>query len=369
MEKMRNKNKGIFIASIFAIAIITSMAVGNVAAQPAVEVQVAMLLDGSGSISHANWGTIKEGVASAVENPQCLPDDGTVELTVIQFGYSSGTGAKVEVGPVVITSANAGTVANQIRAMPKGDWGTPMAAAFNLAATTLSGSPNFDPSIKQAINLATDGVPRSKPNTEAARNSAITTLAMTTTQDEIDAEGIGITTSNRNWLRDKIVYPQPGYIAPPFKGPGWVRVVADADEFAATVCEKFEQIIPPPSLCPDDYRWGDYEWDPSPDTFVGRQEVHFVNNGQGDAFDVTATVTCVPINVVASEPDVTLGDIPAGGGAWSSDTFELRVDMTNPQDPNKGICWQVEYDDAAGVHHVIENVAKYCGERCSAICP
>ena len=39
--------------------------------------------------------------------------------------------------------------------------------------------------------------------------------------------------------------------------------------------------------------------------------------------------------------------------------------MTNPQDPNKGICWRVEYDDAAGVHHPIENVAKYCGSRIS----
>jgi hypothetical protein len=218
------------------------MPVGNVAAQPAVKVQVAMILDGSGSISTSEWDVIKEGVASAVENSSCLPDDGTVELTVVQFGYASG--AKVEVGPVIITSANAGTVASQIRAMPKGDWGTPMAAAFTLAANTLSASPNFDPSIKQAINLATDGVPDSKANTETARNNAIATLQMTPTQDEIDAEGIGISNTNRDWLRDRIVYPQPGYIAPPFAGPGWVRVVADANEFAATVCEKFEQIVP-----------------------------------------------------------------------------------------------------------------------------
>jgi hypothetical protein len=124
-----------------------------------------------------------------------------------------------------------------------------------------------------------------------------------------------------------------------------------------------------PTLCPDEYRWGSYNWDPFPATFVGRQEVRFVNSGTGDAYNVIATVTCTPINVVASDPGVTLGDIPAGGSAWSSDTFELRVDMTNPQDPNKGICYRVEYDDAAGVHHTIEDVAKFCGEDCSDICP
>ena len=362
---MENKNRGIFIAAIFAIAIITSMAVGNVAAQPAVTTQVAMILDGSGSIGSSDWGIIREGVASAVENPQCLPDDGTVELTVIQFGSN----AVLEVGPVVITSANVGSVANQIRNMPYRGGMTHMTAAFNLAATTLSGSPNFDPSIKQALNIATDGSPNSKHNTVIARNNAIATLQMTPAQDEIDAEGIDIYASNRDWLKNNIVYPQPGYIAPPFAGPGWVRVVANANEFAATVCEKFEAIIPPASLCPDDYRWGDYNWDPLPDVFVGRQEVLFKNIGTGDAYAVTATVTCTPVNVVASEPDVTLGDIPAGSSAWSSDTFELRTDMTNLQDPNKGICWRVEYDNAAGVHLVIYDVAKFCGERCSDICP
>ena len=125
---------------------------------------------------------------------------------------------------------------------------------------------------------------------------------------------------------------------------------------------KLQEVIEQPKLCPDEYRWGDYNWDPFPDTFVGRQEVHFVNSGTGDAYNVIARVTCVPINVVATDPDVTLDDIPAGGSAWSTDTFELRVDMTNPQDPNKGIVWRVEYDDSVGNHHVITNVPKFCGE-------
>jgi hypothetical protein len=127
-------------------------------------------------------------------------------------------------------------------------------------------------------------------------------------------------------------------------------------------------------LCPDEYRWSSstlppYAWDPFPTTFNSWNEVYFVNNGAGDIFNVTATISCVPINVTVIDGTVTLGDIPAGSGVWSSDDFALSLDMTNPQDPNKGMCWTVEFDDAAGHHHVVENVAKFCGENCADICP
>ncbi len=122
------------------------------------------------------------------------------------------------------------------------------------------------------------------------------------------------------------------------------------------------QVLPgAASICPDEYRWGSYNWDPFPIIFVGRQEVHFVNHGPEDICNVMAYVVCAPLNVTVTDDSVTLGDIPAGCSAWSSDTFELRVDMTNPQDPDETIVWQVEYDDAAGNHHVIQGVPAFCG--------
>jgi len=234
------------------------------AVEDVVEVQLAMILDGSGSISSSDWTVIVNGLADAVGNSSCVPQDGSVELTVVQFG---GDGlhnwAKPEVGPVVITSANAATVASQIRAIIQMGGATPLACGIYLAADTLAGSSKFDPDIKQALNLVTDGEPNCCCNddddpyesdgcrgtdaytsAEEARDYAITTLNMTATQDEFDAEGIGITEANRNWLRDYIVWPQPGYIAPPFdQGPGWVRVVEDVEEFAETICEKFEIVL------------------------------------------------------------------------------------------------------------------------------
>ena len=61
--------------------------------------------------------------------------------------------------------------------------------------------------------------------------------------DELDAEAI---TSGADvaWLRDYVVYPQPGYQTPPFAGPGWVRYVDTFEEFADTIGEKFDIIVP-----------------------------------------------------------------------------------------------------------------------------
>ena len=246
----KKKGKGIFIVAILAIAVIVTMPAQKVEATPGVEVQIAMILDGSGSISSANWTIIKEGVASAVENSSCVPHGGSVELTVVQFSDS----AAVEVGPVIITSTNAGTVANNIRAISQMDDMTCIACGTHVAADTLANSPNFDSSIKQVLNLATDGEPNvcdpawpcpdANTNAVSARDYAINLLGMDTDpQDEFDAEAIG-TAPDVTWLRDSIVWPQPGSIAPPFV-PGWVSVVANAQEFADTVCEKFQKIIPP----------------------------------------------------------------------------------------------------------------------------
>ncbi len=258
--KLRPRNgKKIFLVVLSLLVLLSIIAV-PAWSQAGVSTQLVMILDGSGSIGSTNWGIIREGLASAVENSACLPQDGSVELTVVQFGYGSADNyAKVEVGPVVIDASNVATVAAQIRAMSYSSGLTPMAHGIHVAADAAAGSANFDAAKKQALNLVTDGTPNVCDNTwscpdyqtnvVSARDYAISTLQMTAAQDEFDAEGIGITTSNRDWLRDNIVYPQPGNIAPPFV-PGWVRVVADADEFAATICEKITVIVPTPTPTP-----------------------------------------------------------------------------------------------------------------------
>jgi len=129
----------------------------------------------------------------------------------------------------------------------------------------------------------------------------------------------------------------------------------------------FRASTPPvsqPELWAVAYRWGDpapgWRWDPFPVIFEGWTELRIDNRGPGDAFNVTATVTDWPINATVPDPHVTVGNIPAAGSAWSADTFITRVDMTIPGvDPCEGVLWRIEYDDSAGVHHVIEGVPQF----------
>jgi len=146
-----------------------------------------------------------------------------------------------------------------------------------------------------------------------------------------------------------------------------------ATMFALLTLEK--SAPPSPSqanICPNEYKWSTKTKPPyrfSGCLFNSWNQVHFINNGPGDALNVTAEITCTPVNVTVPDGKVSFGNIPAGGGAWSTDDFAMVTDMGNPQDPNKGICWRVEYDDPQGYHHVINNVAKFCGEECAKICP
>lgn len=203
-----------------------------------VDVQMAVLMDTSGSVGSVDWGIMTEGLASAVEDPNCVPHDGSIELTMVRFGGSAAT----VVGPVVITSANADTIAADIRGVAYVGGGTCMSCAFDEAATALSGSPNFDPDVKQVINLVTDGYPNSPSATIDARDDAIDTLEMTEAQDEIDCEAIGAG-ADVEWMKDNIAYPQPGYEAPPFdQGGGWVREIATFEDFADSICEKLQAL-------------------------------------------------------------------------------------------------------------------------------
>ena len=104
---------------ILTVSLALSVAGPAASAPPSVTVQLGMLVDGSGSIDAAEWTTILEGLAAAVEDP-AFPKDGTVELTLVQFGDQT---SQLEVGPVVVTSGNYASVAGDIRGISQlGGW-------------------------------------------------------------------------------------------------------------------------------------------------------------------------------------------------------------------------------------------------------
>ena len=123
---------------------------------------------------------------------------------------------------------------------------TPIYAGIDLASSTLKASPNFASYPRKVINLVTDGAPNvgSPTPTQAAvnsRNNLLSNLGMTSDEDEFDAEFVGA--GDISWLRDSIVWPQPGYTDWPPTGPGWIRQVSSYTEFSETICEKFILII------------------------------------------------------------------------------------------------------------------------------
>ena len=232
---------------------------GVVAAVPcanaAVTTQLAFILDGSESISAQDWTTIREALAEAIEDPSCIRLDGSVELTVIQFSAF----ARIELGPTVVTETNAGDLADVIRGIPQMIGPTCISCGFCLAADSLSSSPHFDPQVEQILNLFTDGDPNTCSCDEAscgyegtschfiniaredavcARDYALAQLSMTPDQDHIDAEFLGAAGEATAWLRDTLVWPQPGTEAPPFSPPGWVAIVESTDQLVSVFCTK-----------------------------------------------------------------------------------------------------------------------------------
>ncbi|HEY4674867.1 MAG TPA: VWA domain-containing protein [Candidatus Bathyarchaeia archaeon] len=220
-----------------------------------VKIQVCLVIDGSGSISSSEWDIIKQALAKAVN--ETIPHDGSVELSIVQFGYSPGDGyAKTEISPTIIENTNYVTIAAQISIMPKGNGNTPTAHGLYLGWSGLKNSPNFGAGVKQVINLATDDVPNVRNNNATAdldgsggspnsHDDVIATVnsAVAEGLDELDVEGIGIADVNRDWFKDWAVRPQPGIMAPPFTKQGWIRIVADPAEFADTVGQKLQVII------------------------------------------------------------------------------------------------------------------------------
>lgn len=229
--------------SVVVIALLVcALGIGTGTAWGAVKVQQAVCIDGSGSISAANFGLLKEGLARAVEDPNTMPQDGTVELTVIQFGI--GVGAQVEVSPTVITSqVVADMVAAVIRGIAQGGGLTPMPAAIDMATAQITGSANFAGAERQVINISTNGVPQDQPGTITARDNAVAAGIDLICSEAVPGANVPFMLT--------VVWPQPGVEIPPGVYPeppgsaGFVRKVANYDEYEEAIKEKIRFVIRP----------------------------------------------------------------------------------------------------------------------------
>jgi len=204
--------------------------------------QLAVLLDGSGSMNEAEWNTEINGLYDAILDPDCMPDS-CVELTVIQFAGDLPSDARTEIDPIVVTDSNRNSIAADVLNIVHVKGITPIEAGIDLAVVELTSSLYFPHTPIQIINISSDVgyYVVDYDATEIARNNAIAAIEYGIHQLEISAEAVGdIVSSDINWLRDDIVWPQPGSIAPPFTS-GWVYDVGlDTGMFKEAICEKIE---------------------------------------------------------------------------------------------------------------------------------
>lgn len=224
-----------------------------------VQLQLGFLIDGSATVSAQDFQTIRNALADTLSNQTIVPQDGSVEVTVVQFSDSA---ARTEISPTVITSSSINSVANQIRNITQGGGGTPLWLGIDRIADLITGSPNFTIANRQIINVATDGQPQ-VPNdgisvaTGIQRSLDARDRAQGMGIDELDAEGIGqaITDTNfRNFLLD-LVFPQPGTLIENGStfdpDPGFVVLVQNFSQFQSAIEDKVTTILTSVGISPD----------------------------------------------------------------------------------------------------------------------
>ena len=257
-----------FTAAILLCAVTTLIAVCT-----AEQVDLFLLMDGSGSISAANYSTQLRGYACAIKDPEVIPQDGSVLLCVIMFGYPpthehffyyhkpAPPGyipyARVIVPPTVITNQTvANSIADTINNTPQPGDHTPMAEAFILANKTLTAAIQAgiaQPNALHIIDISSDGRPnwirggfREVPEaavdaTFQARDDAV----MKGYFDRVNVLGVDIMDEgprpypyNRDFLY-LLLYPQPGAVS-----PGFYMEAANWTVFPEKIREKIMREIP-----------------------------------------------------------------------------------------------------------------------------
>ncbi|MFZ2070111.1 MAG: DUF1194 domain-containing protein [Halobacteriota archaeon] len=264
------KGRAIFIAAILVVSIVAlTGVVSSVAATE--KIDLFLLIDGSGSVAAEDYINQTSGYAAAIDNESIVPQDGSVSICVIMFGFKPGgvynpqlmpynvyNYAKVIVPYTTITNAAvAKSVSETISNTKQPGDGTPIEAAFHVAIEELKkavkeGKIELNKST-QKIDISSDGRPnmmhlrdfygkfRDEKDKEAVYKAFdARTEAIAAGFDEINALGVDLKDTtrsypyNREFLED-MVLPQPCDTEP----PGFFMETSRAD-FPKTLKEKIK---------------------------------------------------------------------------------------------------------------------------------
>lgn len=234
-----------FFASLLLLSLVFSSS--SFAAQIT---QLGFILDGSGSVSTANYNLLRNGLKDAIA---ALDVDGSVEITITAYG----SGTSTVVAPTILTAATLPTIQSAILTHGKYGGSTDTAGAIRYTTDLLTGSSIFTSASLRAsiINLATDGEPNSQSAAEAAA-----LYAYNEGIDALSIEAIGSGVSSQSALNNmlKIAFPGPAVklavnetnIPNPL-GKSWVVPVSDFDALAPVLKSKVIASVKPPVNVPE----------------------------------------------------------------------------------------------------------------------
>lgn len=120
---------------ILAAASAAALAVMPTGAQAAT-IELALVIDGSGSISAANFALQRQAYFNVLGDPSVLPLDGSVAIGVWQFA----TGVSQVFAMSEITAANINTLRNAINTMAQLGGNTNIAGSITTASNAIFGN-------------------------------------------------------------------------------------------------------------------------------------------------------------------------------------------------------------------------------------
>lgn len=199
----RYRRWGFLAILLMSLGAIMSLGGGQVgpgarSALAAADATICFTLDGSGSLSASEFTLQRDAIAAAVESANIVPNDETVEVSIVQFA----SGAVNELAPTVVTPANSAPsgnspLGNQIRAITfiNGNE-TNIEAGLNECISKISGSSKF-----KAINIATNGGANVGETDPVVLRAAAEAAGI----DRLDAEAVGMA-ANLGFLK-MLVFP------------------------------------------------------------------------------------------------------------------------------------------------------------------
>ncbi len=229
--------------------------------------QILILIDGSGSIKKKDLDFIRNGFVTAIANESIFPQDGFVELTIVEFGGNPGfLNTKIVLNSTMVTNETIASVLSTLDSIDTMPGLAATSCGFLLGSDTVTASSVFTPANRHVTLLITDGKadltciidgdyladPGSGVNPEnatvIARNYLIDEFEMNPMDDEIDVIPVHLTNYDTFvWFKNEIIWPQPGYCAPPMRTElplqGFVYNATDWDQFPIVINNFFTTVL------------------------------------------------------------------------------------------------------------------------------